>query len=383
METTTDLIVVGAGVAGLSVALPAIDAGLSVRLFDRTSVPEGASVRNFGMFWPIGQPAGEQRDLAMRSRELWLERAERFGFMCGQCGSLHVVQHEDELAVIREYADSDANTTGAEVISPAEAAERSPAVIESAIIGALWSPTELVVDPRQAIRACYNALIDQARCGVHRDTHISHATANTVTTSEGKVYEAGAVVVCSGPELGALFPHVLRDASIVRCKLHMMRTRPQPEGWKIGPHLAGGLTLRHYDSFAGCPSLASVRSRVAEQTPEFDEFGIHVMAAQHLEGRVILGDSHEYAGDITPYENARINELILDYLRGWFDAPVMELDQTWAGYYAKRTDGKAYLLEQPAGGPWLFNGLGGNGMTLSPALGEKIVQRIAANTQTA
>ena len=32
----------------------------------------------------------------------------------------------------------------------------------------------------------------------------------------------------------------------------LMRTRPQDNGWRIGPMLAAGLTLGHYKSFQEC-----------------------------------------------------------------------------------------------------------------------------------
>ena len=68
-----DVAIVGAGILGLAHAYVAAKAGKSVVVLERSPRAAGASVRNFGMVWPIGQPAGTMLSLSLRSRELWLE----------------------------------------------------------------------------------------------------------------------------------------------------------------------------------------------------------------------------------------------------------------------------------------------------------------------
>jgi glycine/D-amino acid oxidase-like deaminating enzyme len=100
-----DVVIVGAGIVGLAHALAAARRGLSVIVLERGPRASGASVRNFGTIWPIGQPAGEMHALALRSRELWLELLEAGGFAHKPTGSLHVVYRDDEEEVAREFAD--------------------------------------------------------------------------------------------------------------------------------------------------------------------------------------------------------------------------------------------------------------------------------------
>jgi len=47
-------IVVGAGIVGLAVTRALVIKGYQVEVFDRSAFAVGASIRNFGMIWPIG-----------------------------------------------------------------------------------------------------------------------------------------------------------------------------------------------------------------------------------------------------------------------------------------------------------------------------------------
>src|SRR5580658_7569446 len=70
-------IVIGAGIVGLATARALALQGFSVRVFERSDKAVGASIRNFGMVWPVGQPEGKMYDRAIRSRDIWKEIAPR------------------------------------------------------------------------------------------------------------------------------------------------------------------------------------------------------------------------------------------------------------------------------------------------------------------
>ncbi|MFO0263543.1 MAG: FAD-dependent oxidoreductase, partial [Planctomycetota bacterium] len=94
---TQRLAVIGAGVFGLAHAWAGLRAGSQSDWIERDQQAQGASIRNFGMIWPIGQPLGEPTALALRSRELWQEVSRSARFWLNPCGSLHLAHHADEL----------------------------------------------------------------------------------------------------------------------------------------------------------------------------------------------------------------------------------------------------------------------------------------------
>src|SRR5580700_10190713 len=99
-------VVVGAGIVGLATARALAINGFSVKVLERTHKAVGASIRNFGMIWPVGQPAGKLYERAIRSRDIWKEIADKGQITCNHCGSLHVAYHPDEWQVLQELHES-------------------------------------------------------------------------------------------------------------------------------------------------------------------------------------------------------------------------------------------------------------------------------------
>src|SRR5436190_5911510 len=90
MDRSADIAVVGAGIVGLAHAYMALRKGYKVVLFERDHFAVGASVRNFGLLWPIGQMPGKGLDRALRAKQHWTTVAEEAGIWINQNGSLHV-----------------------------------------------------------------------------------------------------------------------------------------------------------------------------------------------------------------------------------------------------------------------------------------------------
>ncbi|MEW4529174.1 TIGR03364 family FAD-dependent oxidoreductase [Maioricimonas sp. JC845] len=371
MTPSCDVAVIGAGILGLAHAWSAAKRGLRVTLFERSPRAAGASIRNFGMVWPIGQPAGPPRETALLSRARWLELRDTFGLWVNECGSLHLAYREDELAVLEEFVSQEGGPTDAlRLLSADEVLARSPAANPESLLGGLWSATELCVNPRTTIAHLPEHLQDRYNVDLQFHTPVTRVDGHKIIAGDGRTWHADRVVVCSGSDFETLFPEVFRNAPLTLCKLQMLRTAAQPDGWRIGPHLAGGLTLRHYTSFRDCPSLPALCDRIDRETPELNRYGIHVMASQNDAGQVILGDSHEYGEEISPFDKPEIDELILRELRRMIRLPDWTIAERWHGIYAKCTDGLVYESE-PEPGIHVVVGPGGAGMTLSFGLAEQ------------
>ena len=95
-------IVIGAGIVGLATARALSLKGYAVTVIERTDKAVGASIRNFGMLWPIGQAAGKLYQRALRSKEIWKEVADSTGLPHLENGSLHTAYHADEWQVLQE-----------------------------------------------------------------------------------------------------------------------------------------------------------------------------------------------------------------------------------------------------------------------------------------
>lgn len=375
-----DLVVVGSGIVGLAHALAGVERGWRVALVERERRPLGASVRNFGMIWPIGQLEGTAMRRALRSRERWLELSERAGFWLSPCGSLLLAHEDDEAHVLQEFAERPSEGHDVTWWSGEKVLQHSSAVNAEGLRGALRSRNECAVDPREAVTKILRWLECERSVVVHtgalaRSVEESSGASLRVDLSTGERLDAGRVAVCSGADFETLFPEVYRAAGIKRCKLQMMRTEPQPDGFRLNAHLTTGLSLIHYPTFRRCASFDALERRVLETHATFLQHGIHVMASQNHLGEVLLGDSHEDGFSFEPGERADIERWILDMARRCFRLPSWNVVQRWHGIYARPARHELDLIVSPVPGVVVAGSLGGAGMTTSFAFAEDVFEQ--------
>jgi FAD dependent oxidoreductase TIGR03364 len=372
-EKGADVAVVGGGIIGLAIAYTAAKKGHSVVLFERNTKAIGASIRNFGLIWPIGQAPGKSYERAMKSRNIWSALAEEAGFYKAETGCLHLAYHQDEWNILNEFVETASHHgyQGCELLSAAEVSSKSKAAKTDGLLGGLWSNTELTVDPREAIARIPRFLESRYGIELRYGTAVNQIAMPFIETATEK-WQIGQVYVCSGADFETLYPEVFAGSGITKCKLQMMRTGPQPNNWQLGPALCAGLTLRHYASFKHCTSLKELDTRILSDYPAYETWGIHVLVSQTRLGELTIGDSHEYGLTLEPFDKEEINRLILDYLDTFAQFPNKQIVSRWHGIYPKLA-GKTEFVAYPEKDVMIINGLSGAGMTLSFGLAEELL----------
>lgn len=364
-------IVIGSGIVGLATARALAEKGYGVKVFERNDKCVGASIRNFGMVWPIGQPKGKLYERALRSREIWKQSCEEGGIWHNPVGSLLNVYEDDELQVIEEFVQLNKDYREVALLTAEETISKSAATNPNGLKASLWSPTEIIVDPREAIAKLPSYLAGKYEIEFHFGKAVSRVEHPKVFTGK-EVHEADLIFVCSGADFETLYPETFTASGITKCKLQMLRTVPQTNNWQTGPALSAGLTLTHYGAFEECSTLAALKSRVEREMPEYVKWGIHVMISQNGLSEITIGDSHEYGLTHDPFDRDEINQLILFYLHKFTQIQDLDIAQTWNGIYAK-LKGKTEYVATPESGVTIINGLSGAGMTLSFGLAEEVV----------
>lgn len=369
-------IIVGAGIVGLAVARALAIKGYEVRVFERTAKAVGASIRNFGMVWPIGQPSGEMFEIATRSRDIWKEIGDSGAFWYDPVGSLHLAYEKDEWTVLEEIHNEFKKERNVKLMPPGEILKRSGCVVQKNLKGGLYSGEEIIVDPRKAIAAVPEYLNEKYGTRFHWNESVNSISGHTVELSSNEKFRADIIFLCSGSDIETLYPEIFKRTDFTKCKLQMMRLATQTQNSRIGPALCGGLSLIHYNSFKAASSLPALKQRFTTEMKEYLDWGIHVMVSQNQEGELTIGDSHEYGTTLDPFNKTVINTLILDYLKAFADFQDWSVKESWDGTYLKQKTGEPFFHHSINSNVHILNALGGAGMTLSFGLAEKIVHQL-------
>ncbi len=367
-------IVIGAGILGLATARSLALKGYKVTVFERNGKCVGASVRNFGMVWPVGQPNGILYNRALRSKEIWKQVSKDAGLWFEEVGSLHLAYNELEFDVMKEFAAANKTARPVKILNKDETLQKTQAANPEGLLGSLYSDDDMIVEARASIEKLPAYLTEKYGVEFKFNTAINFIDYPHVTSSE-QSWQADEIYVCSGADFETLYPEVFAVKNFTKCKLQMMRLVAQENNFRIGPALCGGLSLTHYKAFEIASSLPQLKKHFADTMPEYLKWGIHVMVSQNEAGELTIGDSHEYAHTFDPFDKQFINQLIVDYLKKFASFKNWQHIQSWHGIYPKRTNGETEFVYSPQQGVTIINGIGGAGMTLSFGLAEEVVNK--------
>ncbi|MEN9349132.1 MAG: hypothetical protein RL372_110 [Bacteroidota bacterium] len=376
MNTRQKAIVVGAGIVGLATARALAIKGFTVTVIDKTQEAIGASIRNFGMLWPVGQPDGALYSRAKRSKEIWLECLKGMGLSYNACGSVHLAYHQDEWDVLTEMQSvfSD-NHRPVSLLTPSEIGEKFSGINQRKLIGGLYSDDEVIIDPRAGIKGLPAYLRETYGVEFIWGTAITQVSANKVASFD-KSFEADVICICSGADFETLYPSVFASLPITKSRLQMMRFVHENPNFKIGTAVCGGLSLLHYKSFAVASTLPVLKARIDAELSEYVKHGIHVMVSQNANGELTVGDTHEYGLDFDPFDNHYQNQLILDYLKKMMHIDDWHITQSWNGIYPTMKNGDTDLFVEIESGIYILNGIGGHGMTMSFGFAEEMINKL-------
>jgi FAD dependent oxidoreductase TIGR03364 len=357
-------------VIGTMHAVAARRRGHEVVQLEADAEPRRASVRNFGLVWVSGRAPGPELTLALRARELWEELGSAItGIGFRPDGSLTVAQHPGELAVMAELVEQvDAERRGVRLLDAAETRRKNPAV-QGELLGALLCTRDAVVEPRQVLPAVRAHLERRGDYEFLPGRVATRIEPGRVDDHTGVRHDGDVVVVCPGAVHDGVAAEFLAGAPVRRCRLQMMQT--EPFGERLTTALADGDSLRYYPAF-DLPSAVGL----PPPAPIVAEYRAQLLVAQRASGELTIGDTHHYD---EPYDFA-VDEVpsahLLARAASLLGRPVPPVRRRWAGVYSQATGDGVCVRVRPDPGIVVVTGLGGRGMTLSPAVAEETMEEL-------
>jgi len=341
-----NVVIVGAGVAGLAIGWRLRQAGAEVTILERTQPAQAATWAAAGMIAVAGEMGAAQSPEAgfgHRSAALWPDFAHEIEDASGQqigyrkSGALFVARTAPELAAFDSW-------NGVERLDAATARTREP-MLADAIAGALWAPDEAQVDSRalgQALAAAFvraGGVLSANEAAVRFDVRDGIALALHTPFHR---YEADAFVIAAGAwssSLGGL-----------------------PEG-----------TLPQVRPVKG--ELIAIRPKTAKALPHEVVWGNQVYLVPRGD-RLLIGATMVEAGFDTRVTDEAANWLAARAIGLMPSLATWEVVERWAGLRPAAADGLPVLGRTNVDRLFLASGQFRNGILFAPAVADAVSKMV-------
>lgn len=363
-----DLIIVGAGILGLSAAIQAREQGLSVLVFEKDAEAIGATRRNFGVVGTstLSHPESIWRQYAVETRQFYQRIQEKINISLQPRQGLYLANTALQWQVLNEFSQrTAAYQINANLLSPQQLGTHfSYLKPTTTVYGALEVEGDYSVEPDLlAMRLLQYAaqLGVEIQCNACVVKTRSSSAGVWVEIASGQHYQAAQVMICHGEITQILYPEQLKRMGMQRCSLQMALTEPYEH--KLDATIYSGLSIARYPAFEVCPSYLQLKQETEQGIVA--DYGIHILLKQNRFGQLIVGDSHEYQSlDAARYYQQRevIHQYILNYCKKNIGLELPPIERRWTGYYLSHPDQLACINEVEPN-IYLISSIGGKGMT--------------------
>jgi glycine/D-amino acid oxidase-like deaminating enzyme len=400
LPSSVDVVVIGAGVIGISTAWFLRRAGVSVLVCDKGVVAGEQSSRNWGWIRQQGRDAAEV-PMAIDSVNLWEQLAreigEDFGFKRG--GIVYAARTERELARFERFMPiAERHQLDTRMLSGREV----DALIDDRPgqwIGGLYTASDARAEPSQAVPALARALNAHGgeireHCAV-RSLDVAAGHVVGVVTEHGRV-RANAVVCAAGAWSTRFLGNLDVDLPQLAARATVARTAPAPNvcdggallgevairrrsdgGYSVAAsslneHFVGADTLRYVREFL--PALRSSKRFLDVR------FGGDLLAR-------LFPKRHWRDDEVTPFERTRVwnpepSPDALAALRAGLAMRLPKLanvpiEAAWAGMIDTTPD-VVPVIDAVAGYPGFYvaTGFSGHGFGIGPGAGRVVAEMV-------
>jgi glycine oxidase len=360
-----DLIIVGAGIIGLSVAWQAHRRGLAVTVLEREQAGRGTSHVAAGMLAPVAEAefgeAGQRLlELGLRSADMWPAFAAELEAAAGvevgllRTGTLLLARDADEARELeRQAAFRDSLGLATTRLRPSEAREREPALAPTMRM-ALEAADDHSVDPRMVLSALRRACRD---AGV--DLRERTAVARLALDAAGRRVAGVALQGADRPQRTLAAPRVLIAAGAWSGQLDGL-----PDAARVPVRPVKGQILRLRD-----PAGPGLLGRVVR-------FGGGYLVPR-ADGRYVLGATVEERGfELRPAVGG-IYELLRDAHEAVPGVSELEIEELCVGLRPGTPDNVPVIGPGALEGLFWATGHHRNGILLAPLTAARVVALLA------
>jgi glycine oxidase len=367
--SSTDVLVIGGGVIGLSIGWRAVQRGLKVIVAD-PAPGYGASHAAAGMLTPVAEAAYAERQLFELGRlslskypDFAAELAQAAGASVGfrRTGTLLVGYDADDMAMIAEHARLRESFGAISQRLSARECRRAEPLLGPAIGGGLLVEDDASIDPRRLTSALLTAF------GAAGGTHRPHRATRLLTgadratgaeLADGSKISAGQVVLSAGwssASLDGLPPGVAPPLRPVKGQILRLRSTQATLSAGLPPALIG----------------QTVRGLVQ---------GSSVYLVPREEGELVVGATQEELGADTTVTAGGVWQLLRDARAIVPGITELELAESVAGLRPGTPDNAPVLGPSALPGLVLAAGHFRSGVLLAPATADLIAEFLVTGT---